>query len=189
MTGCGFEITGQFNTLASCSAQTNALHGFDLQSCVSCTIAACEADTNGAGAGTTGAGVNTNATTDCIIAGVTGGTAGGETQTYGIQVAGTQTGTAFVFNAVTGTTGQLGYVSGGSYTYLGTGTVDLSAVSAVKLLSGTQFGSGAQLYSGSGAPNIGGSPAGSYYLRTDTPSTANQRIYVATGTNTWSGIA
>ena len=44
------------------------------------------------------------------------------------------------------------------------------------------------LYSGSGAPNIPAATAGSYYFRTDTPATANQRIYVATATNTWTGI-
>ena len=50
-------------------------------------------------------------------------------------------------------------------------------------------GSGASvIYSGSGAPNIAAAPAGSYYFRTDTPSVANQRIYVATATNTWTGI-
>lgn len=44
------------------------------------------------------------------------------------------------------------------------------------------------LYGGSGVPNIAGAPAGSYYLRTDTPSTSGQSIYVATGTNTWTGV-
>lgn len=47
---------------------------------------------------------------------------------------------------------------------------------------------GGHLYSGSGAPNITGSVAGDYYFRTDTPTTANQRVYVATAGNTWSGI-
>ena len=48
--------------------------------------------------------------------------------------------------------------------------------------------------SGSGAPTLpgGSNPmAGDYYLRTDTPAVANQRIYVCTaggGTPTWVGI-
>lgn len=53
---------------------------------------------------------------------------------------------------------------------------------------GTTAGLGSHLYSGSGAPNITGSVAGDIYFRTDTPSTANQRVYVATGANTWTGI-
>lgn len=52
--------------------------------------------------------------------------------------------------------------------------------------NGTALGS--HLYSGSGAPNITGSIAGDFYLRLDTPSTANQRLYVATAANTWTGI-
>jgi hypothetical protein len=47
---------------------------------------------------------------------------------------------------------------------------------------------GSRLWSGSGAPNIAASAAGDVYFRTDTPSTANQRVYVATATNTWTGI-
>jgi hypothetical protein len=51
---------------------------------------------------------------------------------------------------------------------------------------------GAMLQSGSGVPTVG-SPAGGYYLRTDTPSTPNQRLYVCTvagvaGAATWVGI-
>ena len=47
---------------------------------------------------------------------------------------------------------------------------------------------GGNIWSGSGAPNITASVSGDYYFRTDTPSTSNQRIYVATGANTWTGI-
>jgi hypothetical protein len=50
------------------------------------------------------------------------------------------------------------------------------------------FAGGAHLYSGRGAPNIAASVAGDYYFRTDTAATANQRIYVATAANTWTGI-
>lgn len=58
---------------------------------------------------------------------------------------------------------------------------------------GLTLGNGAalsvgSLYSGSGAPNIPGATAGSFYFRTDTPGTANQRVYVATAINTWTGI-
>lgn len=49
-------------------------------------------------------------------------------------------------------------------------------------------GAGCHIWSGSGAPNISGSVAGDIYFRTDTASTANQRIYIATASNTWSGI-
>ena len=50
----------------------------------------------------------------------------------------------------------------------------------------------ASISSGTGAPTIGGL-AGDLYIRTDTPSTANQRIYVCTvagtaGAATWVGI-
>ncbi len=54
---------------------------------------------------------------------------------------------------------------------------------------GTTAGLGSGMYSGNGAPNVVGSVAGDYYFRKDTPSTANQRIYVATAANTWIGIA
>jgi len=45
-----------------------------------------------------------------------------------------------------------------------------------------------QVYGGTGAPNIPNSSADAYYFRTDTPGTANQRIYIATAANTWVGI-
>lgn len=47
-----------------------------------------------------------------------------------------------------------------------------------------QVQTGATLRSGSGAPIASGT-AGDYYFRTDTPSTANQRIYVCTGGTAW----
>lgn len=51
---------------------------------------------------------------------------------------------------------------------------------------------GAMLQSGSGVPTVG-PPVGGFYLRTDTPSTSNQRIYICTvagaaGLATWVGI-
>lgn len=54
--------------------------------------------------------------------------------------------------------------------------------------NGVQIGGGATVYSGSGAPNIAASIAADVYHRTDTPGTANQRYYIATAANTWSGI-
>jgi hypothetical protein len=49
-------------------------------------------------------------------------------------------------------------------------------------------GNGARLFAGVGAPNLVQSVAGDFYFRQDTPSTANQRLYVAIGANTWTGI-
>ena len=43
------------------------------------------------------------------------------------------------------------------------------------------------IYSGSGVPGAGLGANGNYYLRTDTPGTANQRLYVKSG-GAWSGI-
>lgn len=54
---------------------------------------------------------------------------------------------------------------------------------------GTTNGLGGKLYSGSGVPStVSGSAAGDFFFRTDTPSTANQRIYVATAANTWTAL-
>lgn len=52
-----------------------------------------------------------------------------------------------------------------------------------------QLGSSSSLMSGSGSPNgsVTGS-SGDFFFRTDTPSQANQRIYVCTGATTWVGI-
>lgn len=52
---------------------------------------------------------------------------------------------------------------------------------------GTAAGLGGHIYSGSGAPTISGT-AGDFYLRTGTPTTANQRIYICTGGTAWTGI-
>lgn len=46
---------------------------------------------------------------------------------------------------------------------------------------------GANLYSGTGAPAVGTGSNGDYYLRTDTPGTANQRLYVKSA-GAWAGI-
>jgi hypothetical protein len=47
---------------------------------------------------------------------------------------------------------------------------------------------GAKLFSGSGAPATGMGAVGDYYFRSDTPATANQRIYVKTAAAVWTGI-
>lgn len=52
---------------------------------------------------------------------------------------------------------------------------------------GTTAGIGASLRSGSGAPSNSLGSDGDYYFRTDTPGSANQRIYVRSG-GTWSGV-
>jgi hypothetical protein len=52
---------------------------------------------------------------------------------------------------------------------------------------GTGDVSRANLFSGSGVPSNTYGAEGDYYFRTDTPSTANQRIYVKTGA-AWTGI-
>lgn len=53
-----------------------------------------------------------------------------------------------------------------------------------------RLGSGAKLRSGSGAPTaVAGDAVGDLYLRTDTPTTANQRIYICTvAATTYLGI-
>ena len=53
---------------------------------------------------------------------------------------------------------------------------------------GSPAGMGATIYSGSGVPNVVGSAAGDLYIRTDTPATSNQRLYMATAANAWTGI-
>ena len=43
-------------------------------------------------------------------------------------------------------------------------------------------------WGGSGAPPTSLGGVGDYYFRSDTPSTANQRIYIKTASATWTGI-
>jgi hypothetical protein len=51
-----------------------------------------------------------------------------------------------------------------------------------------KLGGASSLFSGTGAPATGLGAVGDYYFRTDTPSTANQRIYVKTAAAVWTGI-
>ncbi len=137
-TQCGFAIAAaQNNVLAGCSAQQNALHGFDLQGTIDTTLAGCEADTNSAGnAVTTGVGINTNGAQYCAIIGCSGANYGSLSpgaQKYGIQVAGNQTGTVFTMNTVTGSSGPFNYVSGFGYTFLSQSQTDFGAVPYFKI--------------------------------------------------------
>lgn len=50
-----------------------------------------------------------------------------------------------------------------------------------------KIGSSSSIYSASGVPSNGTGSDGDYYLRTDTPGTANQRIYVKSA-GAWTGI-
>lgn len=119
-TQCGFQVTGFNTTLTGCSAQQNALHGINLQGIKFSTITGNECDTNSAGT-SGGVGINTNGCQNCVIAANSGGNTAGLSpgaQAYGIQVQGTQTGTWFTGNAITGSSGDFHYVSGSGYSLL-----------------------------------------------------------------------
>lgn len=61
--------------------------------------------------------------------------------------------------------------------------------SAGYIQPGTSAGPGGHIFSGTGVPGtVSGSAAGDIFIRTDTPTVANQRLYVATAANTWTGI-
>lgn len=47
---------------------------------------------------------------------------------------------------------------------------------------------GPRQWGGTGAPATGLGAVGDYYFRSDTPGTANQRIYVKTAAAVWTGI-
>ena len=197
-TGCGFEIgaNASNNTFANCSAQSNALHGFDLQGAVHCTIAGCEADSNSTGGAIGGAGVNMNGATYCTVTGVTGANTSG-TQVYGLQIAGTQTDTWVTFSTVTGTGGNFNYVSGSGTTLMIQSLVDFGNVTSVRVNGLTSFnnidiasaGAGLQVKEGSNCKQ-GTAPlsAGSVVV-SNTSVTANSRIFLTSnadgGTPGW----
>lgn len=137
----GFHLNGcAYITMASCSGQQNALHGLSLESSTRCAIVGCEFDTNSAGT-STGVGINTYWSTYCSISGNTGSNNGilsPGAQKYGLQVDGTQTGTVFFGNAITGTSGDFGYVSGSGYMLIGPSIADFSGI-PTKLNDVTQF--------------------------------------------------
>ena len=72
----------------------------------------------------------------------------------------------------------IGGASGGA-----PGAPGMASLSATAMVVGT-----ATLRGGSGAPATGLGAIGDYYFRTDTPGTANQRIYVKTAAATWTGV-
>lgn len=75
-------------------------------------------------------------------------------------------------------------VNGGTTTYPAGGEI---AYTKATTAQNVQVGAGARIYSGSGVPaNTSGQP-GDWYIRTDAPGTANQRLYVK-GASTWTGI-
>ncbi len=129
-----WEITGSYNTLTSCSAQNGALHGFDLNGCSNVALAGCCANANNSGGGS-GVGINTRSALSCAIVGCTGDNRGGGGQLYGVQAAGTQAGTTFSANTVTGSTGEFNHISGGGYSLVGPFNADFSGFPG-----GVQFG-------------------------------------------------
>jgi len=135
-TQAGFAIGATVcNSFASCQAQQNALHGFDLQGCASTTVSGCDADSNSSGT-TGGVGINLNGVTYSSITGNTGYNNTGLTpqaQLYGIQVNGTQTGTNIIGNSVTGANGQFNYVGGFGYFPVDNNQADFSQVAFFKI--------------------------------------------------------
>jgi hypothetical protein len=159
-TQAGFYLNAcTYNVFAACSAQQSALHGFDFQSAVHCTMCACDSDSNSAGT-VGGVGVNTNSSTFCNIIGTSGNNNGSLTpaaQLYGYQVAGTQSGTNFYGNTVTGTSGRFNYVSGGGYMIIDGTQVDISGSGSFK--AGLMNASGG-ISTAASAPIIGTPVAG-----------------------------
>ena len=143
-TQAGFYLSScQNNTFVGCSAQNNALHGFDLQSTVNCTITGCETDGNNQGrAG--GVGINTKACTYCSVVGNAGSNIGTDPQLYGLQLAGTQTGTEFIGNTAGGTSGAANFISASGYLYVDAVGADFSGLSYFRIPSPVLFPAGAQ---------------------------------------------
>lgn len=194
----GFYLNAtEWFTLVNCSAQQNALHGYDLESCSYVTVTGCEADTNGAGSAS-GAGINTNGNTACSIGLNTGGNNAGlspGSQAYGVQVAGTQNNTVFLFNTIQGSTNNFNYVSGGGYTLLDTQQgVDLSQIttklgSVTTSLDLTTAGTGLKVAEGSNAKQGTATLTAGSKVVSNTAVTANSRIFVTSnadgGTPGW----
>jgi hypothetical protein len=151
-TQCGFEIGVNCAdaTFVGCSAQQAALHGFDLQGVGGVTVTGCEADSNSAGT-TGGVGINTNGATHCVIAANTGNQAiTPGAQLYGYQVAGTQTGTWFIGNVISGTSGVFNYVSGGGYILMGPDIFDMTNITEVRVGSLEAYTGGAATVASNG---------------------------------------
>lgn len=155
-TQAGFALpsTSTYNTLVGCSAQQSALHGFDLQSSLHCTLAGCVADTNGAGTGvTTGVGVNLNGATYCTVTGMSGQNNGGLSpgnQVFGMQVNGTLTGCDLFANTVRGNSGGLNNLGGSGYTRVDGLSADFSSSQFLKFSSWVLAADGVQTIATSG---------------------------------------
>jgi len=197
-TQCGFEIsTTQNNSFVNCSAQSNALHGFDLQSNQYVTVTGCESDSNGAGvaAGANAAGINLNGNTNCSIVSNTGNVQGTANQVYGVAVAGTQTGTWLALNNVKGTSSSFGYISGGGYILMDPSVVDFGGVSQFKSNGVISFsdldiqtaGAGLKVAEGTNAKQgIATLTAGSVVV-SNTSVTASSRIQLTAQDNSTTG--
>lgn len=80
--------------------------------------------------------------------------------------------------------------SGGNYRIYQaaqTPALTINNTNHVAVTNGIQLGGASTTYSGSGAPSSSLGANGDYYLRSDTPGTANQRIYVKSA-GVWTGI-
>lgn len=67
------------------------------------------------------------------------------------------------------------------------GSMDIGGIASV--LDHVVISNESSIYSGAGDPNGAlSATSGDYFLRSDTPGTANQRIYVCSGGTTWTGI-
>ena len=130
-TSCNFEITSgcQNTVFTGCSAQSAALHNWDLEGCSYISVVGCEADdASDGGVGLQGCAINLNACTNCSIIGNTGNGSGDLTHA-GIQVTGELTGTMMFGNSVTGNaSGPFSYVSGGGYFLIGPFNADFSGI-------------------------------------------------------------
>jgi len=175
-----WEISGQYNTFASCSAQNGALHGFDLNGCTNVTLVGCCADANNSGGGS-GVGINTIGATCCAVIGCTGDNRVGGGQLYGLQVTGLQTGTTFFANTVTGSTAAFNYVSGGGYLLMGPSNADFSGIPG-----GAQFGNidvkvagaGLQVKEGANCKQGTAVLVRGTVTMADTAATASSRIFL-----------
>lgn len=96
----------------------------------------------------------------------------------------------FIMNAASailaiGSSGQLQGYSDGAFSTL-QWTID-STVGNITTNGSIKLGGQSTVYSGSGAPSNSNGVNGDYYFRSDTPGTANQRLYVKSA-GAWVGI-
>lgn len=67
------------------------------------------------------------------------------------------------------------------------GALNVTGVMTAKFGTPAGAAQSRSIYQGTGAPSNSNGTSGDFYLRTDTPGTANQRLYVKNGV-AWSGI-